>query len=50
MFPYFLGLLEGVSKHFKEKIVIKELGREGDVLKLELTFEYETQNKKIQAQ
>ena len=43
MFPYFLGLLEGVSKHFNEKIVVKELSREGDALNLELTFEYDTQ-------
>ena len=43
MFPYFLGLLEGVQKHFKEKIIINELSRTSDTLELELTFEYETE-------
>ncbi|MBN2794362.1 MAG: heme NO-binding domain-containing protein [Clostridia bacterium] len=43
MFPYFLGLVEGVSKHFNEKIEVKELSRTNDTLELELTFEYETE-------
>lgn len=43
MFPYFLGLLEGVASHFKEKIEVKELSRTADTLELELTFEYETE-------
>jgi methyl-accepting chemotaxis protein len=42
MFPYFLGLLEGVSQHFNEKIIIKEVSRTKTELELELTFEYET--------
>ena len=42
MFPYFLGLLEGVQNHFNEKIKIKEIKRTSDILELELTFEYET--------
>lgn len=43
MFPYFLGLLEGVQKHFREKFIIKEISRTADTLKLEVTFEYETE-------
>ena len=43
MFPYFMGLLEGVSNHFNEKIDIKEVSREGDSLTLELTFAYDTE-------
>jgi len=40
MFPYFLGLMEGVRKHFDEDIKIVELSRTQDTLELELTFEY----------
>lgn len=43
MFPYFLGLLEGVSKHFNETLGIKELSRTADTLELEVTFEYDTE-------
>ncbi|MBI9014581.1 MAG: heme NO-binding domain-containing protein [Clostridiales bacterium] len=43
MFSYFMGLLEGVQKHFDEKIEIKELSRNSDTLELELTFAYETE-------
>lgn len=46
MFPYFEGLLEGVGKHFGEKIEIKELGKSDGVLELELTFQYDTEIKK----
>lgn len=46
MFPYFLGLLEGVGKNFNEKIEIIELNRTSDTLELELTFEYPTEIKK----
>lgn len=42
MFPYFLGLIEGVSKHFNEKIIVKELSRNETELELELEFEYLT--------
>lgn len=43
MFPYFLGLVDGVANHFGEKIAVKELSRTNDTLELELTFEYETE-------
>lgn len=43
MFPYFLGLLEGVGKHFSEEISVKEISRDGDELTLELTFGYNTE-------
>jgi len=43
MFPYFLGLVEGVSKHFKEKIDVKEISRSATELELELTFAYPTE-------
>lgn len=43
MFPYFKGLLKGVSKHFGETIKITEVKRESDMLELELEFEYETE-------
>lgn len=43
MFPYFLGLLEGVGKHFGETIKVNEISRSQDTLELELTFEYETE-------
>lgn len=41
MFPYFLGLLEGVQKHFSEKFGITEVSRTQDTLVLELEFAYE---------
>jgi methyl-accepting chemotaxis protein len=43
MFPYFLGLLEGVGKQFNENIDIKELNRTEDTLELEVTFGYATE-------
>ena len=43
MFPYFLGLMEGVQNHFNEKVEVKELSRTSDTLELELTFGYETE-------
>jgi methyl-accepting chemotaxis protein len=43
LFPYFLGLIEGVSKKFGENIEVKQLNRTSDTLELELTFEYETE-------
>ncbi|MGV8147120.1 MAG: heme NO-binding domain-containing protein [Alkaliphilus sp.] len=42
-FQYFLGLMEGVGKHFDEDIKIVELSRTHDTLELELTFEYPTE-------
>jgi len=41
MFPYFLGLLEGIQRHFNEKIDIKEIEKTSDTLVLELSFEYD---------
>lgn len=39
MFDYFLGLINGASKYYKEKVEIKEIGRSSDTLELKLTFE-----------
>ncbi|AYE33731.1 heme NO-binding domain-containing protein [Clostridium septicum] len=38
MFDYFLGLLDGVCTHFKEKIKIEEVSRTNSKLELKLTF------------
>lgn len=46
MFPYFMGLLEGVAAHFKEKIEIKEISRTATEMEVELTFTYPTEVKK----
>jgi len=46
LFEYFLGLVDGSSEYFKEKIEIKELGRTESVLKLKLTFENDIYFKK----
>lgn len=39
MFDYFQGMLEGASKHFNEKIIVKEISKTSDNLKLSVTFE-----------
>lgn len=39
MFDYFEGLIEGASKHFKEKVVVEEIERNAGELKVKLTFE-----------
>lgn len=39
MFDYFLGLLEGACEFYKEKVDIDVLSKEGNQLKLKLTFE-----------
>ncbi|EYE89575.1 methyl-accepting chemotaxis protein [Fervidicella metallireducens AeB] len=41
MFDYFLGLIDGASKHYKEVINIQELSKTSDTLKLKLTFQNE---------
>lgn len=46
MFDYFLGLLEGASEFFNEKIDMKEVERTEDSLKLKLTFEKDIYYKK----
>lgn len=38
MFSYFLGMLEGAAKYFKEDVDIKTLERSDDFLKLSITF------------
>lgn len=38
MFDYFMGLLEGTAKHFKEDIKTEEVERTSDFLKLKITF------------
>lgn len=39
MFDYFQGLIEGASKHFKEKVVVEEVEKGQGMLKVKLTFE-----------
>lgn len=39
MFDYFLGLIDGASKYYNEKLEIKEIEKGSDFLKLKLTFE-----------
>ncbi|MDF2675394.1 MAG: chemotaxis protein, partial [Clostridiales bacterium] len=46
MFDYFLGLINGASKYYKEKVEIKEIGRTSDTLELKLTFEKDIYYKK----
>lgn len=41
MFDYFLGLLEGASNYYKEKIEIKEISRSSSEIKVTLRFEKE---------
>ncbi|MBC8061788.1 MAG: heme NO-binding domain-containing protein [Clostridiaceae bacterium] len=49
LFEYFLGLVDGSSEYFKEKLVIQELERTDSVLKLKLTFENDIYFKKTYA-
>lgn len=46
MFDYFLGLIEGSSKHFNEKVGIIELEKTDNFMKLKLTFEKDIYSKK----
>ncbi|SHK07925.1 Methyl-accepting chemotaxis protein [Clostridium cavendishii DSM 21758] len=46
MFQYFIGLLRGSAKHFKENIDIQEISRTSDSLAVKLKFDYEIINKK----
>jgi methyl-accepting chemotaxis protein len=39
MFDYFQGLIEGSGKHFKENVVVEEISKTANELKLKLTFE-----------
>ena len=41
MFDYFLGLIEGASKYYNEKIEIKEINKSSGELKVELKFDRE---------
>ncbi len=47
MFDYFLGLIDGSSEYFKEKLVVQELERTDSNLKLKLTFEKDIFYKKV---
>ncbi len=38
MFSYMKGILEGVSRHFNAKVIIKELEQSGDTCKMKLSF------------
>ncbi len=44
MFPYLLGLVQGVAAHYGEKIQVKEVRRTNDELEVELMFEYQVQS------
>ncbi len=44
MFPYLLGLVQGVAAHFGEKIEVQEISRKDGELEIELTFEYQVQS------
>ncbi|MBL4931487.1 methyl-accepting chemotaxis protein [Clostridium paridis] len=46
MFDYFQGMLEGASNHFNEKLIVDEISRTEDNLKLKLTFEKDIYTKK----
>lgn len=46
MFDYFLGLIDGASQYYNEKLEIKELNRDNETLELKLTFEKDIYTKK----
>ena len=46
MFSYFLGMLEGASKYYKEDIKVETLERTKDFLKISITFKEEIVHKK----
>jgi methyl-accepting chemotaxis protein len=46
LFEYFLGLIDGSSEYFKEKLKIEQLEKTDSVLKLKLTFENDIYFKK----
>ncbi|MCR6514566.1 heme NO-binding domain-containing protein [Clostridium sp. LY3-2] len=46
MFDYFLGMLDGVCKHFNEKVKIEEINKTNTSLDLKLTFEKDIYFKK----
>lgn len=49
MFDYFLGLINGASKYYNEKLEIKEIERGSDFLKLKLKFDRDIYYKKSYA-
>lgn len=49
MFDYFLGLINGASQYYNEKVEIKEIGRSSDSLELKLTFDKDIYYKKYYA-
>lgn len=46
MYGYFLGLLNGVIKHYDEDVKVEEISRTEGELKLKLSFNYDIYNKK----
>lgn len=46
MFDYFLGMLDGVCKHFNEKVKIEEINKTNTSLDLKLTFDKDIYFKK----
>lgn len=46
MFSYFLGMLEGASKYYKEDVKVETLERTKDFLKISITFKEEIVHKK----
>lgn len=47
MFDYFMGLVEGASEFFKEKVGIEEISKTEDSLKIKLIFEKDIHYKKV---
>lgn len=47
LFDYFLGLIDGSSEHFNEKLEIVELDRKSDYLELKIKFEKDIYYKKV---
>ncbi|MHC1685477.1 MAG: heme NO-binding domain-containing protein [Clostridiaceae bacterium] len=47
LFDYFMGLIDGSSEHFKEKLEITELDRKSDYLELKVKFPKEIHYKKV---
>lgn len=47
LFDYFLGLIDGSSEHFNEKLQLTELNRRDDYLELKVRFEKDIHYKKV---
>lgn len=46
MFDYFMGLLDGAAKHFKEEVKTEEIERTSDFLRIKITFNKDIYYKK----